>query len=911
MLGTLCLLLGIASLLVFFGLGPVLFLLRRDQVRQRLLYAPVLGLATGVVVGIAGAGFGWIGQTVSWWMFIVVSLVSIAGLVLRRPSWEEAREALVLAAPALLALPMVCWPLLKTGYQSYFGLANPDMAFYIALMRFLTHVPLREPGDGELNSYRDLDNGASLDFFGPDTSVVLGSTYFFPLLSKLTGGLPISHLFVPLSAVFLLMVPVSVWLLADAAGLGRRAARLAMCLSAVSSIVGYTFYLNSLGSMSVVATVPAVTALLAHFLRTPAWGTAGACVLGIAGMFLGYFPGFGVLGVAAAGWTLMLLLTRRVRLLPAIGLAAAAVLALLAPNPKQGMAIAVRFVNEALSSQRQLIYQSELLLAFARGLTEEGIPFVWGLLVPNVQHRYFTYALDFPLMLGVSLVMTGLVALTLWRRFSPLDWAFLASFGALLGVTGMYASADNAYGVFKMVAWLQPFLIVAFVGGAVTVARAFSAKQRRLPGAVLAALPLVVWAAGNISLGVHLGQYSLRTNVSFNALQELARIPENAEARQALDEGPALLAVSDPWGIRWIASLLPRMPLLSFPYVELDGTVSSPRSWRNLGKARSVLFVNSLDSEVGVPRGVPALWRGERFTLARIEECKNCLFVGRGWYRPEGGADGAQEEADRPREKFRWFSQRGELLLMNPVDEDVRLSLSLGAGFGGDGNERKVHVLVNGLKIDELTFHAQARLVTKPFRTTAPCTQIELLVDKTVGTLQRRLPLWKRWVPAEARRLNVALYDMRVVAAEEGESGAPAQNRLLSSLDGTTMMANALSGYYADRWISREGIFELGVPPGARAVEVAGMVPGLPGLPFPFALRMTAGPHELGTCRIATPGQFTCRQAVEGAALAWMATQQKISLGLYPVRTFTVPDDPRELSVRLDSVALTQGGAQP
>ena len=258
------------GLFCWCGVGIALLFVK-ERSASRLASIPAIGLCAGVLFTLFFARFGLTGRTIA-----VITLVSFG--VFNAVSWWRCRSRpsgleLLSALPVVLCcvggLVVAGWPLLQAGMENYWGFANPDHAFYIPVIEYLDSHSFRVAPAEYFGVFRSLGDSQVLSI-SYDSSVILGLSYFFSMISVLTGA-PVSLLFGVVTAASASIVPASVYVLCDyGLLLPRRFSIVASALTACSAITAYTFYLHSLGTMTVIAIVPVGVAFVLDYLRSPA-----------------------------------------------------------------------------------------------------------------------------------------------------------------------------------------------------------------------------------------------------------------------------------------------------------------------------------------------------------------------------------------------------------------------------------------------------------------------------------------------------------------------------------------------------------------------------------------------------------------------------------------------------------------
>ncbi len=896
---TLALILTAVLLFIWCGTGPVLILFRKPG-PYRLAAIPLTGLCSGILFTYFIARFGLPGRLIGAITLLFFGLLGIVGWWLARPSRTECLSALPVGYCCLAALVIAAWPLIRMGYDNYWGAANPDHALYISVISYLdTHAFGVVPND-YLGRYYTL-GGARTMMMSYDSSVILGISYFFSMLSLLTGA-PVALLFGVMTAAVACIVPASAFVLCELGlNLPRPVSLVAAGLTACSSLVAYTMSLHSLGAMTVIAILPVGIAVALDYFRAPEPRRLAAAALIVTASYFDYFPGFAMLGLAMASIALVALFTRKssIRAVILIGLSIVALG--LAVSNTQAVTNFRRLLQE--TNGGQFSRSNELLVSFALVLTERGVPFFWGL--------WLHYGLN-PTQLGevarfygslvLGVLLTVGLALSTSRRISGIGLEYVCGLGAMLGLVVFYAvDGSGGYGAFKIAAWIHPLILVGFAGSMIGARRWLRTRNyRRL--SYLPILALTACAGGNLANAVTAGRESMggAGAISNNApglqLKDFRQLQKVADT---WGSAGILVALPDGWAQAWLVPFFRHAVVELFPQVSLAAEDSSPRLQREAPTAKYVLYWADDSQEMSGLHSNGAVWSNGKFELSPLAALQDDMFFGLGWYRKEGVA-GSQFEGNR---SLRWLRKRGELLILNPSQKPKQLLMGLTAGYGNPSPVRHIDLYLNGVKFDEIDLRAHRRALTRPFTATAPWTQVEMAIREDALPLPRQHPLWNSWVPADARKLNVALTEISLIDPDQADS------LVESSVDfrpgnRTNGLAN---GIFLDGWIGSNADVLLRVPAHAAALEIIGMMPGVRSFTFPYRMPLSIGGRPIETLAIAAPGEFHMRIPLNSLDLP---EGRDVLLKLGPLATFNgFSGDLRTLSVVLKHIAFV--GAQP
>lgn len=865
------------GLFCWCGVGVALLCIR-ERSAYRLAAMPAIGLCAGTLFTLFLARFDLSGRTIAPITLIFFGIVNAAAcwVVRQRPSKAELLSALPVGLLCVIGLGISAWPLLGMGMENYWGFANPDHAFYIPVLEYLDTHSFRVPPAEFLGAFHSLGASQVLSI-SYDSSVILGISYFFSMLSLLTGA-PVALLFGVVTAASAFIVPASVYVLCE---LGLRLRRefciVAAALAACSAITAYTLYLHSLGTMTVIAVVPIGTAFAIDYLRTPKAHKLVIPVLMIAGMYYNYFPGFAILMIAVSAAMLAAIITQKQRTRAVLLFGGAIAFVVLAVSSTQALIILRRLIQESLSGR--LASSEELLVTFSLVLTERGIPFFWGLSLPFrdapslfgnpiVGHYVF-------LVLGVGLFIV--LGMAVFGRISTICIEFTLGVSALLGLIFLYAITGNGYGGFKVVSYMHGLALTGLAAcGLALWHRLWSGGNRVLSLAPVALL--LAFAGLNIANAIELGRESLGGNkagmnnaaaLRFNDFRQLRTV-----ASYWGQEG-IIIALPDSVTQYWLIPFLRSSVAEFFPKLNLNVEDSSPRMIREPLIGKYVLHFTDESQELFGAPSDNAVWRNQKFALNPLREYRDFLTFGTGWYRKES-LSGSPLYWQR---RFRWLRRRGELLILNPSAAPKQLLITLQVGYGGTSLERHVDLYLNGVKFDEITFCGQAKILTRPFVPSGPWSQIELAVRETVSQLPRTHGLGNRWVPADSRHLNIAVSDIALI--DIGHADSVSESAI--EFGAAKPMTALVNGVYADGWASKEFVTTLRVPNAVTALEISGMIPGVPDFTFPYVIPVSINDVAVEDIRIEHPGRFDIRVPLENQKIAG-AKSARLKFG--PLRTF-------------------------
>lgn len=881
-------------LISWCGIGPVLLLLPPNPCRYRILLLPFVGLCSHILFSMALASSTLTGQTTQLLSLWLLSALAVYGLYRSPISFQELRQAWPPLLIGVMGTVFIAWPLLRAGLHSYWGYANPDQAYLIQVLPWIRHHPFSVPPTFQ---------HAAGYFRGVPENTILGIFYVVLTVATLVRTTP-DLLFNVAEAGLVFLVPIAAFLFASALGLPRRRSLIVSASIACSSLVTYTFCLGSLGTLSVIAVIPVALALLLSFGEGGSMSYAALFAVVSAAMYYTYLGSIALLAVELPAIWLWVLIFRKVsvRRLLALPLIAVGITALAFP-PFAYSTLRI-FLDQSFSTQASPVAaspeQAELLLTFASPLSEEGVPFFWGLEVPHVPvlRQSGNDGVLGPYLFAAGFLCFALLALAFWPRVSRLAGSFPWIAGAALLPIAVYAYRTIGYGVFKLVPWVCPIMITGLVAALCGLADIL--RRARFPRlAALPCLALAIYIGVNAELSYRLGAYTQPAS-QLGSPQGLPEVPfEDVHqlTELAVDRYREEIAIMLPdvvaqrWAEAYLASDAPH----SFPWLQLFTADSAPRDSRPPLPQTYSLEWNRRDIDIVEPPRTSAIWSNASFTLSRLDRVSNALIPGDGWYRVEHFPSAPVFWQQR----LRWVRKRAELLLMNPLPKLQRLLLTMTAGYGNPAPERHVSFFLNGKKFDEVCFRGYTRMLTKPFQATPPWSQVEFEIAENASPLPRRHQLWAAWVPREPRKLNMAVSEVALL-----DSSAIAAASYLDLEAEMKRPHGFLESIYPDRWMGSGAAVDLQPCPDAWHVQLSGVLLRAPGFSVPYHIGLAVDDRLIGTAVIDKFGLFKVLAPI-APAFAASHLGQTVRLVLAPESTFVGQNgDPRRLSVRLDGVGF-------
>jgi hypothetical protein len=878
-------------LLYVCGLGPALILMNPKESPYRLVMAPALGLCAYITLAMFLAQFSLTGSTIAIIALPFFTGFALVGWLMSPLTRNECSRAAPALLLSMLAILIAGWPLIYRGMANYWGLANPDQAFLTPVLEWLHTHPIGIPPEyrprfRNLGSYRDIP---------PNT--VLAVFYFTSAISFLTR-IPVELLFNVTGLCMASLAPYSVYALCGELRLPRNASITATAMVACSALVAYTFYLDSLAAVTLTAVLPICLLLAIQFVRVPGWRSAVCVVIVSVAMYYNYLGAIGLLGLLLGAIIAVGLLSRAVvwRQAVFLGLGVIALIVLLcAPY---ALTILKFFFQETFGT-RFATQNNELFLSMALNLTERVIPFFWGLSIPGVQIIGSVVYPSIALLVG-ALFLLALVASSN-RRISGLPVNFLISVSLAFLVILLYTQRGIGYGVFKLVAWVHPIMVICLCAATFGISNWLRMRRHQaLAWLVLAVVPAYI--VPNLCIAFALGRSTIfhtpgvvanmAPNLSFDDIREL-----KAAARRA-GSGQIVAVLSNAVSNYWADSYLMGSHSHVFPTLELFEVDSAPRRSTDWPPQTGyLLHLNQPGMDIVRPPDCESVWLDRAFALSPMDRCRDVILIGQGWFAFE-----KQESAAMPWIRtFRWLKKRGEVLLLNASGAPQRLRMGMRIGPGNPSSSRTVSVLLNGRQIDQFTVVGTARVDSRPFVASGAWNQLEVEVKEDAKPLPRAFALWNKWIPGEPRALNLGFTDFHLVDANDPTDGLASSVDLVNDATGRWLM----NGIYPDLWMGSDASITLSAPVTPAEIVVSGMAPGRVGLPFPFHLHTAVNGMPLPPCSIEHAGAFDVHCGIPREIRQALQAGTPLKIDLHSESTFSnIHGDSRRLSLRLARVLL-------
>jgi len=374
--------------------------------------------------------------------------------------------------------------------------------------------------------------------------------FYVMLIGSATTGVPIWVMFSVACAAMVAIAPLCTYVLcADGLRTSRCTAVGAALVLAASAQLANTFYLQSLGTLCVAAIGPLALALSLLACREFHLRITVLLAIVCGGMLFNYYPGAAVIMVLLASVVVTAVVASHITIKQALVLTCSVVAILLIVSvPYLGNII--RSLSFEMAGN-MLIERSasEIQQTFALALTERVIPFLWGF-QPLTSSISGLLGLTFPITFSLGVVFTLIMGLSLYYADWPTRTLFSSSLLTYILTVIFYSFRGVGYGVFKLIAWGQPFLLVAAVGCCVSMYTKLSPRTTwlsQVPLMLMAILfltnlQLTLWlGAGAIGSGLGSVLHNI-PGFHMDDFQKMEGLPGNV---------PIVSAAGDPVVNRW------------------------------------------------------------------------------------------------------------------------------------------------------------------------------------------------------------------------------------------------------------------------------------------------------------------------------------------------------------------------
>ena len=545
------------------------------------------------------------------------------------------------------------------------------------------------------------------------------------------------------------------------------------------------------------------------------------------------------------------------------------------------------------------------LLSFAFALTEQYLPFFWGLIITPLQRNSFQPpALIFLAVLSFAALLCGLLLWLLLRRHSDIPLHVRAQVMLLVLAVAYFILRNNGYGAFKLAAWLTPLTLSILACGILPDGSdAKYSLWNRFRYCLIAAVVVL-----NLLWAVRLGMASL--NVTSIAGKSMAGFSGSDFADLSVlsnslpAEARILVAIPDAVVERWVLTFLRRSNVSTVPFLSLSAEETDAYETVAAAGGDSAQYVLTWSGSrdiTAAPR-TAAVWSNSKFQLVPRESVSDLLIPGRGWY--------AREELTQSPEpwqhRFRWLRSKGELLLLNPSGRELRLRMTVVSGAGDPTPGRVITFALNGQRFDQVDTAGITNLVTKPFRGEGFVNHLTLSLPDGAQPIPRQWAMLRRWVPKDRRRLNVAVANVELITEDEYRRTEFPCSLDLSRADAWN--TPGLGGIFGDQWIAGKAHVLLAPCGESDAVTVQGSTLETAGQQLPVPIEVSVD-GVVQTIEASKPGPFHI--AVPLPAGFQKTGRHEILVGS-PAGSVAVHSggpDPRSLSIRLDKIEIRRKAA--
>lgn len=920
----------------------ILLGIKSGRTRSWLL-APTFGMAalalSGMLLNQAGLPFA----SFALWLFAATSMASIGLLI-----WKKTRAPIgyhkifvVLFAVLLLS----GWPLFLYGW-SWVGYGNDDMANYcLGAERFLRHGFYSIPQPVELAG---IDYSQFYWMMHVAGQIRFGSEHMLAYVAGITGLKPIA-IFMPTLLAFCLTQLTAIMALAGSTNASHRTGFFAAITLGVAPLWYAGIMYQLIAQVAGLGLLAAILVLIARprfpSSRCGQARLAGASAILIAALCICYPE---VLPFLVLGWILYMVVQMRLRrrwfvgLVPTAAFALLLVLLLLRHNALSTTLTLLGQATDGLNAQTTLATEARVSL-FPYFLMPSGPAFFFGFDV--LADRYAEPWTSYALVGGLIAAVGTLGLLKPWTHNLTAPAALLV---AMVPIGALLFHTQNGFGLFKLMMFALPFLILEVTRQAVTC-------HHRRTMLVAYILLLVVWIAGA-------WRYTYATsNLESNGEGELLT------ASQSRGEFPDQPAWSDTTSAPISKLLMIEAPdaqpifLSQLVVAALMGRSAEPFPawvWNVIpGYATgdtAIALANHIQTEVYQKQQVLGLhfWESRKaarlpseedilitsqaelrafnkiadnpfqptnglFTYARLPDLKNHLaFIqsqeGQHYYLGSAGHISvyrAQKDIYQPEEHFFAIGRHLLFRVLNP-DKSIRLRLSMTTSILGEGRTKlPIEALVrfgeDGHAKLGFMGSGSANVFSPPIEPIRINGAAYIALDLGRPPIPLGLPardlqgLYNRDLSLDTR---LALgYCRDISAIDEETYQARTLPREISRFPADLFMNNApeYSGIYEDGWVSRHAFIVLGPADTGDIISVHAQLPQIPGKPAASTkVELLANGKSLITKKIVA-GDIDLEAAVPNAS-----RQVKIELRFDRTESLPAPDN-RPVTVLLKAIKLT------
>lgn len=915
---------GLSILLFVFwaviGYSVLALLHKQDNLLRNMLLAPVVGVATTLLpifwlnrAGIPVAHFG---------KFLAVALLvtSIGLLWHLRPKlpWHD---YLPFTGIFLLALFLTGRPMLEFGFD-WASYTNADMTTYYSLSahRFLNHGYFDPP-----NAY--FANGLDYTFSvwgllsqGHRT----GSDLLLAWVVSLTNLMAPQVCMSVILAFHLVLISTAGALVCQS-NLFRLAALLTCGLLSLSALTSLSTLYQLLAQVSGLGLLAGcATLLLRPFKGMERQAEARQAILAgilISGLLIVYPEVSPFLVLAFFLYILVGLIQHRLTwkpLLPVIG--TVFLVTILAVNTY--LLDLIRFFNSTTSTKvlKSVSLQENV---FPYYLVPSGFANFWGM--QSIAKLPPEPWLSISIALGGLLLLTGSIAALLLIR-SGQPTAIMTT--VMLGLGLLLFIRKNDFGLFKLVMFVQPFMIGTLVIAWLALVRHRSVKI--LPLFLLSLLNLPTqFSYVETSRGAGSGLVEIPNASASRIYTEFQQLISSTTSQNLLlnTSNPSLVGIQALY-TRGKVAVFPSLSFLRKENVSLNFDLRDKpnRATENKFIKNDMTLEQSVTSSSDAlviattpQQGLFNRWHfnpaiSNNFVTQPLSKVRNQLIfirsqLGKHYYTGDNFGSSSQASFYQLEPDFflpgHTIAGIGRYFLFQVLkpSEETRLVLNMTASLKNDGENQLPPAAAIGAK--RLNFpiigRGSARVFSPPLTPQVIAGQTYLSIDMGVDgqtSANRKTGLMKLYgtdISTDQRRLVGYGRDISLVSDEEYANLAPLNN--LSTFPADLTNPNLeYSGLYEDGWVSEAAFFGLTQPNTSSHLTVRGMIPKITDPTFISELRVLVDDQEVAK-QILKPGEFDIKVKVP------QGNRRRIDLRFSKFQRLQAPDN-RPVAAKLKFIGF-------
>jgi len=823
------------------------------------------------------------GYTLSASLDISAPAATIAGMVLLaaaaimvgvRPRWRPriSRLGPEIGRTLVLVLPMAAatlLPLFLFGAGEYLGAVNPDFFFGMLDNLYMSegHLPVTTTLVriwGTEYPIRRLagDIALSARFGGDLWGIAIAQVLQVDVRAALALAI----------GFFMLNLPVTMYALVRIVmRFPEPAGRWTAWLMGISAPTALSYLFFYVGQNSALPALPLGLVCIYLMFMRPGWRTLLLCALLVNALFVTYFAMLPYVVAPGGLFALYLIYTKRLKLARALAMAGAIL----------GVTVLVKlgmmgFTLEVLEAWGRAIGQTAHRQYYFDFLTEQYLPIFMGVYsYPSNPLLILWLGAAGSRILGVGIACCLLVACFVFARRwfrEAREAAGRALIGSMLFIYGAvwayYTLVEQfGYAVFKMTTWLQiavvPFMaygLHAVLGrpappggvrhsGAAHIALATACVVYVVTNVISTGIYAYNGAGRNTRNGYIINHFGTAGNDDYFELAEA--IPKVAKPGQSIG-----LLFTDSIRQFWTAYYLrdQRLSLLTHTQMPGDDEILPDPETRtvvdyfgNVELARNNYFHGAGDAfyltwgKQDLNRDIvepafqgPPLWENPSFRLYPASAARDILYTGSGFYRLEY----LQPVTTywRPTVQ-RWTADGGEFFLLRPSapGSQYRIAFDAIVGYEYPSESRTLEFWRDGKLWGEQVITSTARVISPPFEPRADVSRLVIAVRERNKPLPRQLGLWNSDLPADYRRMNLSMSNVRILPPGAPMPAAPRLAEKLPFLRWHDF-AHSFNGLESDGWMGDRARITMGVPEGAQRVVISAMAAGNLGLKFPMEI---------------------------------------------------------------------------